>query len=291
VDSEQSDFELGDEHAEIQPHSINRYDIKRTLGSGGMATVMLAYDKIRKEEVALKVPLWQPTEKTEQTERRFLREAHAAMTVQHEKLCAIYDVGIDGGTFFVAMEYIDGMTLTDLLQETGPLPEVDAALIIASVGAGLQELHRNGMVHRDIKPENIMIDKAGRPLVLDFGLAKCFENTEDVTELTANDQRVGTPAYMSPEQIMGDELTPQADVFSLGLVLWSLLCNQSLFDGNMMEVIDQIMDSEYASPRKYRPDLSPEMERICMKAIAYDSSSRYQDMTQLQQDLNLLLDQ
>lgn len=280
--------ETSDDHSDVPHYSIERYEIKRTLGSGGMATVMLAFDKIRKEQVALKVPMWQPTDKIKKTERRFLREAHAAMAVKHENLCAIYDVGIDGGTFFVAMEFIDGMTLTELVQEIGPLPEVDAALLVASVAEGLAELHRCGMVHRDIKPDNIMIDSEGRPVVLDFGLAKYFEASEEAGELTAMDQRVGTPEFMSPEQVMGEELTPLADVFSLGVVLWSLLCNHSLFEENLIQVMDQVMDGEYSSPRKHRPDLSPEMERICMKSIEYDTTLRYQSMEQFAQDLKAL---
>lgn len=272
-------------------YSIDRYQIKRRLASGGMSMVMLAYDKEKKRDVALKVPNAQPTEKIEHFEKRFLREAKAALAVKHPNLCPLYHVGLDSDTFFLTMAYIEGMTLNGFLDKNGALSEVAASTIIVQVASGLAELHRHGIIHRDLKPDNIMIDRDGTPIVLDFGLAKFFTGQGAFDDLTETSQRLGTLAYMAPEQISGIEVTPQADQFSLGSVLWKLLCGCELFQGNPMKVVDKILSGEYVSPRQRRPDLSSEIEFICMTMMSFDPRARFESMDDVITELQAFIDQ
>lgn len=284
-------FELANEPDETPHYSIDRYQVEKTLGTGGMSTVMLAYDKERQQHVALKVPRAQPAEKVEQFEKRFLREAKAALAVRHPNLCRLYHVGVDSGTFFLTMAYIQGMTLNELLDATGPLAEEDAAMIIKGVASGLAELHDQGILHRDLKPDNIMIDRDGTPIVLDFGLAKFFTGEGAWDDLTASSQFVGTPAHIAPEQVRGKKVSPRTDQFSLGTVLWTLLCDREPFHGNPLKVLDKILKGEYVSPRHHRPGLSPEMEYICMTMMSFDPRARFESMEDVIAELQAFLEQ
>ncbi|MBD3676081.1 MAG: serine/threonine protein kinase [Planctomycetaceae bacterium] len=255
-----------------------------------MSTVMLAYDRKRERRVALKIPHAQPVDQMEMFEKRFLREAKAALAVKHPNLCRLFHVGVDSGTFFLVMDYIEGAMVYDLLETSGPLSEKDAAKIIMQVASGVAKLHRQGILHRDLKPENIMIKADGTPVVLDFGLAKFFEGEGAWDDLTETSQRIGTPAYMAPEQILGENVTPLSDQFSLGAVFWLLLCDREPFEGTPLKVMDEILAGDYASPRDLRPGLSIEIERLCLRLMSHDPQDRFESMDTLAAEFQLFLD-
>lgn len=271
----------------IQP--IDRYQIERTIGAGGMSTVMLALDKQLNRRVAMKIPHSQRARTSDKIEQRIVREVQLASSIRHPHLCEYYDLGLDGETIFITMEYIDGLTLEDVIQQSSPLSEEDLTLLFSKLTSALHELHEQGVVHRDLKPENIMISQEGRPVVMDFGLAKIFEGGDDIMRISATGQQLGTPTFMSPEQVKTQELTPASDIYSLGVTLWSALCAQRPFQGDMIQIANQILHKETPSPRTIRPDLSIEMEAICLRSMAKKPEDRFSDMREFQSALEAIL--
>lgn len=283
-------FDLEDVESKYDLHSFDRYNIERSLGSGAMATVLLATDKLLNRKVAIKVPLIKSEKNTEIIEKRFLREAYAAAKLSHPNICPIYDVGLADDTYYISMGYIDGQPLNDVMVEKDRYEEREAAELIRKIASGMAEAHRQGFVHRDLKPSNIMIDRRGEPIVLDFGLARFFDNSQLNQTLTMVGQTVGTPAYMSPEQALGSrEVGPTSDIFALGVILWEMLCGVRPFTGDTMEILGKIVHGPSPSPRTTRPNISTGMEAICLKAIANQSEERYQSMQDLEEALDKLL--
>ncbi len=250
-----------------------------------MGTVYLAYDKKLDRPVALKFPhielAWFPA-----TIDRLLREARTAGRFHDRSFCTIYDIDQIEGRHYIAMEYIEGRPLKSIIDPERPLPQVQVAQYVLSIALAMGRAHDRGILHRDLKPSNVMINQRGELVILDFGLALRLDS--DDPELTAAGQRLGTPHYMAPEQVLADKMTigPPADVWALGVILYQMLTGQLPFLGRQAEVYSKILTQSPLPPRSLRTDLDGELESICLKAIAKPIDERYSSMTALAQDLD-----
>jgi hypothetical protein len=259
------------------PETFGRYRIVRKLGEGSMGTVYLAHDGHLDRQVALKVPRFAASDDLE-VRQRFMSEARAAATIEHPNICPVYDVGEIDGTPYLTMAYLDGQPLSRLFQDPSPVPLRQVAALVGKLALALQEAHNHGIIHRDLKPSNIMINQRGEPVILDFGLARRLHKGD--ARLTLSGQPLGTPAYMSPEQVVGavDVIGPSSDVYCLGVVLYQLLTRRLPFEGSVAEVLGQIVTRRPDPPSKYRSDLDPRLEAICLKALSKEVAGRYATM-------------
>lgn len=255
------------------PEVFGHYRIVKRLGKGGMGTVYLAVDTRLDRKVALKVCHLADNQRAL---ARFKREAKAAAALRHPNLCPVHDFDVINGVPYFTMAYIEGPTLDRWVEQRGGISQRDAAVITRKVAVALQAAHEAGVVHRDLKPSNIALDK-GEPVVLDFGLAR--QNAAVDVRVTGTGSIVGTPAYMSPEQVTGDAaMGPSSDVYSLGVVLYELLTNQLPFDGPAAAVLGQIMVSTPKPPHELKPQLDRQLEDICLKALAKKPADRWLSM-------------
>jgi predicted Ser/Thr protein kinase len=259
------------------PVQFGRYRIQKELGRGGMGSVYLAHDSQLDRLVALKVPHFSPEDGRDVLER-FYREARASATLDHPNICPVYDVSEVDGMHYVTMAYIEGKPLAELIRPRKPLPQRSTAAVLRKLALALHEAHQRGIIHRDLKPSNIMINKRGEPVVLDFGLAR---RAQDV-RLTNVGAFLGTPAYMSPEQASGDveAMGPGCDIYSLGVVLYEMLAGELPFQGPLAAVVGQILTQEPMRPSLLRRDLDPDLEAICLKAMAKKVKDRYAGMAE-----------
>jgi hypothetical protein len=257
---------------------LGRYRIVKQLGRGGMGAVYLAHDTQLDRPVALKVPHLTPDDGPEVRER-FFREARAAAALRHPNLCPVYDVGEHEGTLYLTMAYIDGTSLAERVRAGAPLAPAQAAALVRQLALALDVAHRHGVIHRDLKPGNVMVGPDGEPIVMDFGLARRSDKGD--VRLTQTGSLLGTPAYMSPEQARGDQAAvgPASDVYSLGAILYELATGALPFSGTLAQVMWQIMSQEPQRPSALRPDLSPQLEAIIMRAMAKKTEDRYPGMS------------
>lgn len=273
------------ERARLPGEEFGRYRIQRTLGEGTMGSVYLALDTQLDRKVALKIPKVNAKEDSKFIER-FLREARAAATLSHPNICSVFDVGEIDGTHFITMAYIQGHTLSEFITPEKAQLDRNVANVVRKIALALHEAHVNGMVHRDVKPGNIMIDHRTEPIIMDFGLARQIDDEGDA-RLTRDGAILGSPAYMSPEQIEGNsaKIGPACDIYSLGVILYELLTGNLPFQGSVASIIGQIISKEAPSPTTYRPDISPRLAQICTKAIAKKIDERYTSMKEFAADL------
>jgi serine/threonine-protein kinase len=259
--------------------TFGRYQIVRMLGRGAMGAVYLAYDTELHRHVAIKTPF---LGKSTQTIQRFYREARAAAQLRNPFLCPIYDVGKVGEVHYLSMAFIDGVPLTRVLAERrlGTVGEIIA--VVTKIARGLQKAHEIGIVHRDLKTDNIMIDGDGEPIVLDFGLARRVD--EDV-QVTLPGTIVGTPAFMSPEQVDGDptKVGPPTDIYSLGIILYYMLTGHLPFKGSLTSILNQVGSVTPVRPSAINPALEADspLENVCMKMVAKAPADRYASMTEV----------
>jgi serine/threonine protein kinase len=231
------------------PEQIGRYRIEKTLGQGGTGTVFLAYDPALDRRVALKVPT-PATKGWDQILQRFQREARAAAVIRHPNICPVYDVGDTNGYLFISMAYIEGRPLADYLKETPQFPLRQAVRIVRKLALALQAAHAHGVIHRDLKPTNIIIDRNAEPIITDFGLARQIRMEDDPT-VTREGQIIGSPAYMSPEQIEGGQVGPESDVFSLGVIFYEMLAGCRPFQGSLTNMFAQIVSGTITPPSQW----------------------------------------
>jgi serine/threonine protein kinase len=255
---------------------FGRYQIVRQLGRGAMGAVYLAYDTQLHRHVALKTPL---LGKNAQAIQRFYREARAAAQLRSPYLCPIYDVGQIGHVYYLSMAFIDGQPLSRAIAEGGLKTAGDIATVMKKVAHGLQKAHERGIIHRDLKPDNIMIDQDGEPIVMDFGLARRVD--EDV-QVTMAGMIIGTPAYMSPEQVEGDpgKIGPPTDIYSLGVVFYQMLTGRLPFRGPLTAILRQIGSEPPPRPSTFNLAIGEDspLERVCLKMMAKSPADRYASM-------------
>jgi serine/threonine protein kinase len=257
---------------------FGRYRILKTLGEGAMGSVYLALDTQLQRKVALKIPKVNPKEQSRFIER-FLREARSAATLSHPNICPVYDVGEMEGYHFITMAYIQGHSLADFVNPDKPQNDRNLATVIRKIALALHEAHINGMIHRDVKPANIMIDHRNEPIIMDFGLARQIDDEQDA-RLTRDGAILGSPAYMSPEQIDGkpENIGAACDIYGLGVILYELLTGKLPYQGSVASIIGQILTKDPENPIKVRSSISPRLAEICLKAMAKKPEQRYATM-------------
>jgi len=261
------------------PAPFGRYRVLKLLGKGGMGSVYLAHDSQLDRPVAVKIPLLEGGDES-QVLARFFREARAAAALQHPNICPIFDVGAMDATPYLTMAFIDGKSLAEFVRSRPLLPR-QSALLVRKLALALQEAHTRGVIHRDLKPANVMIDKRSEPVIMDFGLARRARKSDP--RLTRIGEVMGTPAYMPPEQVSGDvdAMGPGSDIYSLGVILYELLAGRLPFSGDGMAMLSQVLLDDPPPPSRFRPDLDPDLEAICLRALAKKVPDRHASMASL----------
>ncbi len=254
------------------PLSFGRYEVQRVLGEGTMAAVYLAEDTQLGRQVAIKVPKFEPNDHAGM--KRFFREARTMATLRHPHLCPVYDVSDVEGVHYFTMAYIEGGTLGDRIEAEAPMANRRVAVTVAKIASALHAAHQTGTVHRDLKPANVMIDQNNEPVVMDFGLAGLVDAE---SSLTRSGEMIGTPAYMSPEQITGtlDAIGPTSDVYSLGAIMYEMLTGQLPFGGSVADVVQKALMTDPAPPSTVHANVDPTLEAICLKAMSRSPVKRF----------------
>ncbi len=256
-----------------------RYELERKVGEGGMARIYLGRDLRLNRRVAIKIPhlhfLGQPD-----FLERFRHEAQAAAMLSHPNIVDVYDVGKDGDTHYIVMEYVEGTDLKTLITGEAPLAIERAVGLAEQIARGLHAAHRAGMVHRDVKPQNVIVTPDGQARITDFGVAKSHLSTA----MTETGVSFGTVDYLSPEQAQGRQATPRSDVYALGVVLYEMLTGKLPFDGaSAVAVAMKHVAEPPPSPRRLNPNIPPGLETLVLRTLAKDQAQRPQSAQEFAQ--------
>ena len=258
-----------------------RYQISRKLGAGGMANVYLAEDQELGRRVAIKV-LDDRHASDDQFVERFRREAQNAAGLSHPSIVSIYDRGEAEGSYYIAMEYVEGRTLKELLVARGPSPIGIAIDYTRQILSALRFAHRNGIIHRDIKPHNVIVDGDGRVKVMDFGIARA-----GASQMTEAGSIIGTAQYLSPEQARGAPVDQSSDLYSTGIVLYELLTGSVPFTGESpVEIAMKHLSQPPLSPSAARPEVPRDLDYVVLRALAKDPAERYRSAEEMDADLD-----
>ncbi|UPW84091.1 Stk1 family PASTA domain-containing Ser/Thr kinase [Lysinibacillus sp. Ag94] len=263
----------------------DRYKIIGLIGGGGMSNVYLAHDMILNRDVAIKILRYDFTNEDE-LHRRFQREALSATSLTHPNIVSVYDVGDDGDLHYIVMEYVQGKTLKQYIQEFAPISPARSVHIMKQLTSAIANAHENHIIHRDIKPQNILMDAEGNVKITDFGIAM----TLSATSFTQTNSVLGTVHYLSPEQARGGTATNKSDIYALGIVLYELLTGELPFSGeSAVSIALKHLQSETPSVRAFDATIPQSLENVVLKATAKDASHRYSTVEEMQVDLETVL--
>jgi serine/threonine protein kinase/Tfp pilus assembly protein PilF len=259
----------------------NRYEIIEELGKGGMGRVYRVEDKKLKQEIALKL-IKPEIAKDKKTIERFRNELKTARMITHKNVCRMFDLGEAEGAHFITMEFVPGQDLKGLIRQTGQLAVGTTINIAKQICDGLVEAHKLGVVHRDLKPSNIMIDREGNVRIMDFGIARSLESKG----ITGAGVMIGTPEYMSPEQVEGKETDQLSDIYSLGIILYEMVTGRVPFEGETFFTVGMKHKSEMPQdPMELSTQISEDLSRVILQCLAKEKERRYQTAEELGQEL------
>lgn len=262
----------------------HRYRIIKLLGQGGMAEVYLAEDTKLARKVAVKIPF---PHTSPSFAKRFVKEARTLARMSHEHIVNIYSANIDQSIHFMVMDYVDGVSIEQLLKSKRSLLVRDVLQIMLQVCRGLSYMHNEGVIHRDIKPANILLSKSGIVKISDFGLARQLASE---TKLTKSGELLGTTLYLSPEQSKGEKATKQSDIYSLEIVTYELLTGQPPFDcPEPVSILLKHIQEPLPDPRQLNPDVPASLYHVLQKATAKEAKDRYQHAMELYYALDRIL--
>jgi len=263
----------------------DRYKILELIGGGGMSNVYLAHDMILNRDVAIKILRYDFSNEDE-LHRRFQREALSATSLTHPNIVSVYDVGDDGDLHYIVMEYVQGKTLKQYIQEFAPISPARSVHIMKQLTSAIANAHENHIIHRDIKPQNILMDAEGNVKITDFGIAM----TLSATSFTQTNSVLGTVHYLSPEQARGGTATNKSDIYALGIVLYELLTGELPFSGeSAVSIALKHLQAETPSVRAFDATIPQSLENVVLKATAKDSSHRYTTVEEMYEDLETVL--
>jgi serine/threonine-protein kinase len=258
-----------------------RYQVLKELGRGGMGIVFQAHDKELKEQVAIKILSPLLSNDAEALER-LKREVSAARRITHPNVIRTYDISEVGGLHYVSMEFFAGASLKEQIKQNGALSPMQAYSIASQICDGLQAAHAQGVIHRDLKSQNVILNPAGQIKIIDFGLAAIAETQG----LTATGLIMGSPEYMAPEQVAGKRVDERADIYALGVVLYEIFTGRVPFTGeSAISIGFQQLKDDPPVPHTFNPQISPEIEKIILKALQKDPLNRYRSVTELKEAL------
>ena len=258
-----------------------RYKIIEELGKGGMGKVYKTHDTEINEKVAVKL-IKSEVAADKKTIERFRNELKFARKIRHKNVCQMYDLGEEKGTRYITMEYVDGEDLKRLIRKVGQMPVGRTVSIAKQVCEGLAEAHRLGVIHRDLKPQNIMVDEDGNARIMDFGIARSIKGKG----ITGSGVMIGTPEYMSPEQVEGKEVDQRSDIYSLGVILYEMLTGRIPFEGDTPFTIGVKHKSEAPNdPRELNAQIPEELSRAILTCMEKDKEKRYQSAGELRAEL------
>lgn len=262
-----------------------RYKVLEMIGGGGMSNVYLAHDMILDRDVAIKV-LRYDFSNEDDLHRRFQREALSATSLTHPNIVNIFDVGEDGDIHYLVMEFVEGKTLKQYITDAAPLSPNEAVTIMKQLTSAIAHAHQNQIIHRDIKPQNILMDGTHHVKITDFGIAMALS----ATSFTQTNSVLGTVHYLSPEQARGGTATKKSDIYALGIVLYELLIGKLPFSGeSAVSIALKHLQTDTPSVRAAVPSIPQSLENVVMKATAKDPRNRYQNVEEMQRDLQNVL--
>lgn len=262
--------------AHAMPFMLGRYEVIAELGAGAMGTVYQGRDTVLDRDVAIKVPKLENADVRSQMLQRFYREARAVARLNHPSICPIYDVGEIDGKVFIAMGFVKGSVLDRVVGKGRFLRPREAARLIQKICLAMQHAHDHQVVHRDLKSGNIMIDSDGLPVLLDFGLAMLRDEKD--SGITHQGQILGSPAYMSPEQVNGRSVDHRSDIFSLGVIFYEAMTGKRPYRGTMTQVLLGIVQGRCDAPDALNDDIPAELSELCLKMMATSPQKRFQSM-------------
>ena len=274
----------------IQPGSTfaGRYDIKESLGAGGMGVVYRAFDRELQEPVAIKTLRPEAMAGGTVALDRFKQEIRLARRIAHRNVVRTYDLGEQNGMYYLTMEYVEGTSLKQLIVTRGKLPVAVTLTVGKQLCRALEVAHAEGVIHRDIKPQNIVVEPSGFLKVMDFGIAR-LANPPQGKGLTEAGTSIGTPDYMSPEQLSGAELDPRSDLYAAGVVLFECLTGRVPFEAETTwALVAKHLEEEPPDPRKFNADVPPELAAVILKAMAKTPADRYATAAELHDALALI---
>src|SRR5262245_11970706 len=266
--------------------TFGRYKVVGELGRGAMGAVYRAVDPLIERDVAIKTLLPHAADEADMAEvrERFIREARSAGRLNHPNIVTIFDVGEQNGVAYIAMELLEGRSLQQMLRDGAKFPYHVAAELAAQVADALDLAQQYKIVHRDVKPANIMVNGAGRAKLTDFGVARV-----DSSSMTQTGAALGSPKYMSPEQVLGQPIDPRSDIFSLGVVFYEMLTRKTPFerdtDTTVFSMMNRIAGEPHLSVRKLDPQAPAIFDHILNRALAKKSEQRYQRAGEMANDL------